>query len=76
MFFKALRPEGGASDVGKSIVHYARENGIDIAVLVRGGQERSKCRAGSRCGPCGVLVVLNCLVPSTTDRSRQDSVAE
>lgn len=33
MFLKALKPEGGASDVGDSIVHYARENGADILVV-------------------------------------------
>ena len=27
IFFKAMRPEGGASDVGESVVHYALENG-------------------------------------------------
>ncbi|KAL4434290.1 hypothetical protein ABPG75_000731 [Micractinium tetrahymenae] len=33
IFFKALAPEGGASDVGQSIVHYAKENAVSMAVL-------------------------------------------
>ncbi|KAI7840515.1 hypothetical protein COHA_005814 [Chlorella ohadii] len=33
IFFKALAPEGGASDVGQSVVHYAKENGVDLVVL-------------------------------------------
>ncbi|KAL4424950.1 hypothetical protein ABPG77_009679 [Micractinium sp. CCAP 211/92] len=33
VFFKALAPEGGASDVGESIVHYAKENAVSMAVL-------------------------------------------
>lgn len=33
MFFKALEPEGGASDVGLSIQHYADANGVDVAVI-------------------------------------------
>ncbi|PSC72425.1 universal stress [Micractinium conductrix] len=33
IFFKALAPEGGASDVGQSIVHYAKENGVGLDVL-------------------------------------------
>ncbi|GAB4816632.1 hypothetical protein N2152v2_003678 [Parachlorella kessleri] len=33
IFFKAMRPEGGASDVGESVVHYALENGVDVVVV-------------------------------------------
>lgn len=33
IFFKALAPEGGASDVGESVVHYARENGVDLVAM-------------------------------------------
>lgn len=33
IFLKALQPEGGASDVAQSLVHYARENGVDLAVV-------------------------------------------
>lgn len=33
IFFKALSPEGGASDVGGSLVHYARENEMSLVVM-------------------------------------------
>ncbi|KAI3423020.1 hypothetical protein D9Q98_001372 [Chlorella vulgaris] len=33
IFFKALPPEGGASDVGQSVVHYSKANGVDLVVL-------------------------------------------
>lgn len=33
IFYKALEPEGGASDVGLSIKHYAQANGIDLVVM-------------------------------------------
>lgn len=33
IFFKALEPEGGASDVGKSLKHYAEANQIDVLVM-------------------------------------------
>eukprot|EP00887_Chlorella_sp_A99_P000632 scaffold5.g632.t1 len=33
IFFKALYPEGGASDVGESIVHYAKANKVDLLVV-------------------------------------------
>ena len=31
--YKALEPEGGASDVGLSIKHYAEANKIDVVVM-------------------------------------------
>lgn len=33
IFFKALEPEGGASDIGLSIKHYAEANAIDLVVM-------------------------------------------
>jgi len=33
IFFKALEPEGGASEIGLSIKHYAHANGIDLVVM-------------------------------------------
>lgn len=33
VFFKALEPEGGASDIGLSIKHYQEANGIDVVVV-------------------------------------------
>lgn len=37
IFVKALEPEGGASDVSKSIEHYAQSNSIDIVCLGKRG---------------------------------------
>ena len=33
IFYKALEPEGGASDVGKSLQHYAEANKIDVLIV-------------------------------------------
>lgn len=33
VFFKALEPEGGASDISLSIKHYQEANGIDVVVV-------------------------------------------
>eukprot|EP01025_Chloroclados_australasicus_P062665 TRINITY_DN8232_c0_g1_i1.p3 TRINITY_DN8232_c0_g1~~TRINITY_DN8232_c0_g1_i1.p3 ORF type:complete len:186 (-),score=13.02 TRINITY_DN8232_c0_g1_i1:549-1043(-) len=33
VFWKALRPEGGASEVGKSLVHYCKANKVTVAVV-------------------------------------------
>ena len=33
VFFKALEPEGGASDVGLSMKHYQEANDIDVFVI-------------------------------------------
>eukprot|EP00884_Botryococcus_braunii_P006629 jgi/Botrbrau1/15968/Bobra.0294s0006.1 len=33
IWYRALQPEGGASDVGESILHYARQNKVDVLVL-------------------------------------------
>lgn len=33
VFFKSMFPEGGASDVGESLCHYARDNAISLVVV-------------------------------------------
>lgn len=33
MFWKALSPEGGASDVAASIIHYCKDNSISVCVV-------------------------------------------
>ena len=33
IFVKALTPEGGASDAGGALVHYAASNGVDVVVM-------------------------------------------
>lgn len=33
LFFKNMLPEGGASDVGDSLLHYAKENKLDLIVV-------------------------------------------
>ena len=33
VFFKILEPEGGASDVGLSLKHYAEANDVDVVVV-------------------------------------------
>lgn len=38
VFFKALEPEGGASDVGESIKHYTESNNINVAIMGARGQ--------------------------------------
>lgn len=33
IFFKSLEPEGGASEVAKSIKHYVQANSIDVVIM-------------------------------------------
>jgi nucleotide-binding universal stress UspA family protein len=41
VFFKSLEPEGGASEVGLSIKHYAQSNDIDLVVMGSRGALRA-----------------------------------
>lgn len=65
VFFKALAPEGGASDVGQSIVHYAQENAVSVAVLgARGlGSWKRAIMSFVGLGSVSDYVVHHCGIP-------------